>query len=126
MATRCRIAKVQDDGTIKSIYCHWDGYPEGVGKTLLEHYTDPDIIDKLIEIGDISSLRDTIEETAKEHYDSEACRKDEDIKEFMSHIEDAGEEYSYIFQKDWDGVYCWKVVETPYAQRLTDVLKERK
>ena len=27
MATRSRIAKQNPDGTIKSVYCHWDGYP---------------------------------------------------------------------------------------------------
>ncbi len=26
------------DGIIKSIYCHWDGYPSNNGKILLEHY----------------------------------------------------------------------------------------
>lgn len=56
MATRSTIAKVNDDGSITSIYCHWDGYPEGVGKTLKNHYTDVDKIDQLLALGDVSIL----------------------------------------------------------------------
>ena len=35
MSTRSRIAAVFPDGTFKSIYCHYDGYPAGVGRRLL-------------------------------------------------------------------------------------------
>jgi hypothetical protein len=40
MATRSRIAIQYENGPIESVYCHFDGYPQGVGATLLEHYTD--------------------------------------------------------------------------------------
>ena len=56
MATRSTIAKINPDGTVTSIYCHWDGYPDGVGATLTEHYTDPAKIDSLLALGDLSVL----------------------------------------------------------------------
>lgn len=56
MATRSLICKQSEDKTITGIYCHWDGYPDGVGETLKEHYVDPNKIDKLLELGSISSL----------------------------------------------------------------------
>ena len=56
MGTRSRIARAEADGGFTSIYCHWDGYPECVGRTLQEHYTDPAKIDALLALGDISSL----------------------------------------------------------------------
>ena len=56
MATRSRIGMEMPNGEVKSIYCHWDGYPEGVGATLKEHYTDPEKVAALIALGDISSL----------------------------------------------------------------------
>jgi len=34
MATRSRIAIENQDGTVTSIYCHFDGYLSGVGKLL--------------------------------------------------------------------------------------------
>jgi hypothetical protein len=58
MSTRSRIGiEEAAGGKIRSIYCHFDGYPEGgVGTTLFEHYTDEQKIRDLIALGDISSL----------------------------------------------------------------------
>ena len=38
MSTRCRIGIENKNGTITSIYCHHDGYLEGVGEILVNHY----------------------------------------------------------------------------------------
>ena len=38
MATRSRIALQLEDGSIVSVYNHWDGYPAGVGFTLVANY----------------------------------------------------------------------------------------
>lgn len=62
MATRSHIGKKLSDGTIKYIYCHWDGYPEYNGMILKEHYTNEAKIDALLELGDISSLNEEIGE----------------------------------------------------------------
>jgi hypothetical protein len=56
MATRSRIGLKLDDGTIKQVYCHWDGYVEGVGLKLVENYNTIDKAEELINLGDISSL----------------------------------------------------------------------
>lgn len=59
MSTRSRIAIAINNGkqtTYKSIYCHWNGYPEGVGKVLATFYTTKRKIKKLIKRGDLSVL----------------------------------------------------------------------
>ena len=56
MSTRSYIGKLLGDGSITGIYCHFDGYPEGVGATLKEHYMDPVKVDALLALGSISSL----------------------------------------------------------------------
>tara|TARA_S200002703_G_scaffold155768_1_gene160292 strand:- start:632 stop:1006 length:375 start_codon:yes stop_codon:yes gene_type:complete len=61
MATRSRIGMEQPNGEVRSIYCHWDGYPEGVGATLQEHYVDPEKVEALIALGDISVLQPLVE-----------------------------------------------------------------
>jgi hypothetical protein len=63
MGTRSTIATQNPDGTITAIYCHWDGYPEGVGKTLQEHYTNPDKVAQLMALGDLSALGPEIGES---------------------------------------------------------------
>jgi hypothetical protein len=56
MATRSAIGFVEYDGSITAVYCHWDGYLEGVGATLVKHYNDTYKLLDLLELGDISSL----------------------------------------------------------------------
>lgn len=58
MGTRSIIAATNLDHTISAIYCHWDGYLSGVGKLLLDHYTNPDDITRLMGLGDLSWLGD--------------------------------------------------------------------
>lgn len=56
MSTRSAIIERKSDGTYRGIYCHFDGYVEGVGKKLAAHYTDPALVTALLDLGDISSL----------------------------------------------------------------------
>lgn len=67
MATRSNIAIKRKNGKVNSIYCHWDGYLSHNGKILLENYQDIDKINKLIELGDISSLAENVEPTTDKH-----------------------------------------------------------
>ena len=43
-------------GHAYNIYCHWDGYPEGVGVALVNNFTDEDMVANLIAAGDCSSI----------------------------------------------------------------------
>jgi len=56
MGTRSTIALEFADGTVEQVYCHWDGYLAHNGQILLKHYSNPFVLQKLIDLGDISSL----------------------------------------------------------------------
>ena len=56
MSTNAMIYAKQGDGSIKGVYLHWDGYPGYAGDVLLHHYNTNDRIQKLIDLGSISSL----------------------------------------------------------------------
>ena len=56
MSTRSRIGLMLEDGTIKHSYCHFDGYPNGVGNTLVENYSDIEKVEELLSFGDMSFL----------------------------------------------------------------------
>ena len=62
MSTRSLIGMEQSDGTIRYVYCHFDGYPEYVGRVLQKHYTDTTKLTKLLELGDLSVLGEEIGE----------------------------------------------------------------
>lgn len=59
MATRAYIIRRNTDGSLDYIYNHYDGYPLGVGVMLRDHYQDPNTVDQLIALGDISYLGKT-------------------------------------------------------------------
>ena len=54
MSTNSGIALRQGD-TYTTIYCHWDGYPSGVGQDLLDDFNSYDAALKLILEGDHST-----------------------------------------------------------------------
>jgi hypothetical protein len=58
MSTRSRIAIENQDGTVRSIYCHFDGYPEHNGAVLFENYKTQEKVESLISLGSLSSLHE--------------------------------------------------------------------
>ncbi len=66
MSTNAVIGMQDHDGSVKSIYLHWDGYPSHAGAVLIEHYTDINKVDMLINLGDISFLGPEVTEAPKE------------------------------------------------------------
>jgi hypothetical protein len=66
MSTRAAIIEKTKDG-YRGIYNHSDGYLKGVGRTLLEHYTDPVKVSALIDLGDISSLGERVKPISPNH-----------------------------------------------------------
>ena len=57
MGTRSRIGIEMPDHSVVSVYCHWDGYVEGNGKTLVQYYLNREDVQELIDGGSMSQLR---------------------------------------------------------------------
>jgi hypothetical protein len=107
MATRSRIGIQLPDDSVLSVYHHWDGYPEWLGKNLKQHYSTKEKVAELIDGGDMSSCWtnerwDTKlnEEYGPQYYSQrgEDCppRLDDSVEEYLSN----GEEYAYLYTLD--------------------------
>lgn len=108
MGTRSRIGIQLADDSILSVYHHWDGYPEWLGKTLEKHYNTKESVSGLIDGGDMSCCwtlsrwgKDVdAEEYGAQYYSQRGddCppRLDGTLNEFLSE----GEEFSYIFNTE--------------------------
>jgi hypothetical protein len=97
MATRSRIAIELSDGTVKSVYCHWDGYFDGVGKDLMARFpngTDPINVEFFINEGD----RSTVEMSYNE-WRNENCPADE-VESVSEFFNGDIEEYGYLYTQD--------------------------
>ena len=125
MATRSRIAIENQDGTVTSIYCHWDGYTSGVGKMLEKWYTTQAKVEALIELGNLSSLDETLETTVAYARD----RGEDSHQAIYSNVEELFEdgfgdivEYVYCFTKD--GIWLVGTLESNNVAVLSEVLEE--
>jgi len=49
------------ENSYRSIYNHYDGYPEYLFKMLTENYTDDGKVQRLIDLGDVSSVREQVD-----------------------------------------------------------------
>jgi hypothetical protein len=133
MATRSRIGLELADGSILSIYCHYDGYPEFNGAKLVENFNSYEKASELVDLGDISCLwtnagwnNETLPETGPLPYsqrgDNCPPRLDADLCEYL--LPDNSEEFAYVFRNgEWvcynmnqfDDAKLPEIVEIPSA-----------
>jgi hypothetical protein len=116
MSTRSAIGLKLADGKVKAIYCHWDGYLDGVGKILCNYYKDEETIKKLLDLGDLSGLGkipevdETYWDASKFHHNYDLCstyasRGDEDTEAITFNNE---EEYLDYYDLSVDYIYLFK------------------
>jgi hypothetical protein len=125
MGTRSNIGIVNEDASVTAIYCHWDGFLSYNGKMLLQHYTSVDIVNQLMLLGDLSSLREKLyPDDSKPHtfqnqqedvcvaYGRERnesdvdCKTFKDIGDFERFAGNSDAEYQYLFNSGkW--TYRW-------------------
>ena len=56
MGTRSVIGYMSRIGTGRAVYCHFDGYPEHTGYTLLNYYNDEQAAKDLVDAGPMSGV----------------------------------------------------------------------
>ena len=102
MSTRSRIAIENQDGTVTSVYCHFDGYVKGVGKTLFENY-NREKTEQLVALGNLSQLNESTETTIAYCRDrGEDLNKTIyiDVEELIEMNSRGGLDYVYCLTKD--------------------------
>ena len=119
MATRSRIAIQPENGPIESVYCHWDGYPKGVGATLLEHYTDKHKVAALISLGSLSSLGQTPVSTVAYHRDrGERLDIKTHYGSILTFFQSDIEEWGYLFDAKTGEWFCGKGEAEPWRRQF--------
>ena len=132
MGTRARIGLELQDGSVLSVYHHYDGYPKWLGRILTTHYNTKESVSDLIDGGDMSSAwtncgwnNETRPETGPMYYTSRgesiennAPELSKDHGEYLKMSADSDEEYSYLFAdgewicyntRSWDDAFMEKV-----------------
>ena len=104
MATRSRIGIQLADESVLSVYHHWDGYPEWLGRILKTHYNTKEKVAELIDGGDMSTCWNDNKEPEYYSARGEDCppRLDENLGEYLQD----SEEYSYVYTRE-EGWLCY-------------------
>jgi hypothetical protein len=117
MSTQSYIAKKQPDETFKAVYCHFDGYPDGVGRVLVDSFTDESKVDRLLELGSLSNLRSDIESendfdnpnpdqsVAMAYYrdrgDDLEINEFSNLETMLDYFDKSWGDYLYLFENVW-------------------------
>jgi len=93
----------KEDDSVTASYCHYDGYVDGVGRTLFDHYNamyDAEIVAKG---GYISSLEDDYLVSRKNAVHNDEATSFTCVEEYLVEGENyAGADYLYLFDgKAW-------------------------
>lgn len=111
MATRSTIAILRTNGSVRSVYCHWDGNLNGVGKTLFENYPHEHQVERLLVGGEMSSLGKDIDSTAyyADRGEDTPAKEHPDVAAYKSYIDPTWHEFNYLWDGEWfvsrDGVH---------------------
>ena len=131
MSTHSQIGIKNLDGSIETIYCHWDGHVFTNGKTLVNHYTTEDKVRELISLGSLSSLHERIKPNKDEKHSfdnpsedvtvayirdrnehSENCqsKKYKNFKDYKKGLKYLDGEYHYLYNVKTSKWICLKPV----------------
>ncbi len=101
MSTRCLIG-IQRGNKVQYSYCHHDGYPEWVGKVLVNYYNTEPKITELLSFGDMSCLEKTTDEC--EFYERDRGERGT----YLHRPEVDADKYDFRCQSDADYIYLFK------------------
>jgi hypothetical protein len=100
MGTRSMIGILNESGTITASYCHYDGYLDGVGKTLIESYNNGEKAAEVARGGYLSSLGADYDESKGFSVNEDVAELFTNEVDFKENAEDfCGAEFIYL----WDG-----------------------
>lgn len=100
MGTAAMIGIYNEDGSVTASYCHYDGYVEGVGRTLVENYNTQYDAEIVAKGGYMSSLEEDYLDTRQVAVHTDPAVEFDSVSNFLSEGADyAGADYLYL----WDG-----------------------
>ena len=100
MGTHAMIGIYNADGTVTASYCHYDGYVEGVGRTLVNSYNTQYDAEVVANGGYMSGLFDDYLTTRSESVHDDIAVPYESVDQYMKQGRNYyGADYLYL----WDG-----------------------
>jgi len=111
MSTRSTISVVQKDNSVKSVYCHFDGYiSNGVGEYLKSYFNSYKLANNAISEGDISSIHgESINSYHSKRGEEINIESFSDMESFLKNKD--RQEFNYLFI---DGEWQVALIDNDY------------
>lgn len=132
MSTRSSIAVVHADGSVSAVYCHFDGYTEGVGAALLAHHNSQSAAEALVALGDLSCVQrcgnvEAYSRDRGEPFEDVKPKRFASVADYRQNVRKqiADNGYQYMFHDGawWTWGYDDKIERHP-PQTVADALAE--
>lgn len=100
MGTRSMIAYEDNEtGKVIATYCQYDGYLEGVGATLIQHYETPALALAVASGGYYSSLSETVEASLADAVNKDDPTEYESATAYFQENRESWCEYLYLYRQ---------------------------
>ena len=124
MATRAQVAYIDEDMTqIITTYNHYDGYPESLGKALLNHYDSDEKAKDIASSGYISYIDAETGEVDATHNESPTVIRDGDVdsllRKFYDHSNGSGADYVYLYAGQWIDSKMYPMTQDKFVDTMT-------
>lgn len=140
MSTNSRIGIIRSDGSVDSIYCHWDGYYEHNGLILFNEYQNLSKLNSLIKLRSTSFLDENVEPCTDQNHSFKDpcngvaiayCRDRSERKCYINHARNISvffknsicfiEEYFYLYDENT----CKWLTMSAYSKDMLVSLEEK-
>ena len=128
MATRAQVAYIDEDMTqIITTYNHYDGYPENLGKALLNHYDSDEKAKFIASSGYISYIDPENGRVDATHNESPTIIRDGDVdtllRKFYDHSNGSAADYVYLYAGQWIEASMYPMTQDKFVAMMMDELE---
>jgi hypothetical protein len=96
------------DGSVKSIYCHFDGYLQHNGKMLYDHYNTKEKVEDLLNLGSLSILAEKVHPDPNFEHRFDGQRQDDVCLAYGRDRGETGQEAIITDEKDFVDAQGWE------------------
>ena len=128
MSTRAQVAYIDEDmSEIITTYNHYDGYPENLGKALLNHYDSDEKAKFIASSGYISYIDPETGEVDATHNESPTIIRDGDVdtllRKFYDHSNGSAADYVYLYAGQWIDSSMHPMTQDKFVAMMMDELE---
>ena len=118
---------IDESTEVIRIYHHWDGYPDGVGRTLFEEFNSYEKAINLIAFGDASDINGTTAVFYNSWREGEDWKhtKPRQYTSEQAYEDSCDEDYAYLFKDGkWYVKNCWSDEDKDWKELTEELTKE--